>query len=136
MISIKCPHCGASYYSVNYRITTCIGWTPVYKDGVQVNQDPNKVSLNCTCCNCGQQFTCEDKDPTKDEVEKVSDSRILNILKEKIEFVLQHEVWGGKDVYFLKVHPIDWDGFSEELFIVDLDVNEYNDLLKWGIKND
>jgi len=66
--NIKCPHCGASYYSVNYRVTTCIGWTPVYKDGVQVNKNPNKVSVNCTCCNCGKEFSYTEGDEEKSSI--------------------------------------------------------------------
>ena len=32
--SHKCPHCGESYYSVLYSTSTCLHYTPVYKDGV------------------------------------------------------------------------------------------------------
>lgn len=55
--SVKCPHCGEKHYQLDYLTTTCIGWTPVYKDGVQVNKNPNKVTVHCTCCNCGEKFT-------------------------------------------------------------------------------
>ena len=78
--NIKCPHCGASYYSINYGITTLIGWTPVYKDGVQVNQDPNKTSVNCTCCNCGKEFSYTEGEEVRrpaTEEEKVEKEAVI-----------------------------------------------------------
>ena len=38
---IKCPNCGESYYRENYSTTTCLGWTPIYKNGVLMNENPN-----------------------------------------------------------------------------------------------
>lgn len=82
---VKCPHCGASYYSVNYRITTCIGWTPVYKDGVQVNKNPNKVSVNCTCYNCGKEFSYTEGDEEKSSVLTEHDGTIYEPEEKSID---------------------------------------------------
>lgn len=58
----KCPHCGESYYQENYSTCTCIGWTPVYKNGVLMNENPNITTTYCTCCNCGKSFSYSNKD--------------------------------------------------------------------------
>ncbi len=55
-----CPNCHESYYAVRYSTTTCLGWTPIYKDGVLMNSDPNKTTNHCHCLNCGKDFTFED----------------------------------------------------------------------------
>lgn len=53
----RCPHCGESYYMENYGITTTVYYPPIYKDGVNINPDRNKTSVNCTCMNCGKEFS-------------------------------------------------------------------------------
>ena len=49
-----CPHCGKSHYAVHYSVSTLVGWTPIYKDGVLMNQNPNVTTTYCNCLNCGQ----------------------------------------------------------------------------------
>ena len=52
-----CPHCGESYYSEQYFIRTLLGWTPIYKDGVLMNYDPNVTTTYCICLSCGKGFS-------------------------------------------------------------------------------
>ena len=56
---IKCPYCGKSHYAENYYTSTCIGWTPVVKDGVRYDNDPNTHTTHCTCLECGKEFLIE-----------------------------------------------------------------------------
>lgn len=53
----RCPNCGESYYAELYSETTCLGWTPIYKDGVLMNSNPNKTTTHCECMNCGHRFS-------------------------------------------------------------------------------
>ena len=57
-----CPYCGESYYRENYSTTTAMYWTPVYKNGVLINENPNTTTTYCTCCNCGNSFAYTNKD--------------------------------------------------------------------------
>ena len=59
---IKCPYCGESYYQEHYSTCTCLGWTPIYKNGVLINENPNITTTHCTCCACGKSFTYSNKD--------------------------------------------------------------------------
>lgn len=52
-----CPHCGKSYYREMYSTTTCMAWTPIYKDGVLMNNNPNKSTVHCQCLNCNKGFS-------------------------------------------------------------------------------
>lgn len=54
---IKCPYCHASYYIDNYQTVTAMYYPPIYKDGININPDGNVFTHNCTCCNCGKNFT-------------------------------------------------------------------------------
>ena len=54
---IKCPNCGASHYVEHYSMTTALGWTPEYKDGVMISKNPNTTTTHCTCCECHHKFT-------------------------------------------------------------------------------
>lgn len=56
MKNIICPYCGESYYAERYSTRTAMGWTPVYKDGVLLNKDPNITTTNCLCLNCHKKF--------------------------------------------------------------------------------
>lgn len=56
-INHLCPHCGESYYMENYNTSTCVYYPPIYKDGVNINPDRNKVTAHCTCMNCGKEFS-------------------------------------------------------------------------------
>lgn len=55
-----CPHCGKSYYRELYSMCTALAWTPVYKDGVLMNSNPNRTTTCCECLNCGKQFSFEE----------------------------------------------------------------------------
>lgn len=59
---IVCPNCGESYYAENYSTTTAMAWTPVYKNGVLINENPNITSVHCTCCVCGNSFSYTNKE--------------------------------------------------------------------------
>lgn len=52
-----CPHCGESYYIVNDMTSTCAYYPPIYQNGVNINPDRNKTTVNCTCLKCGKKFT-------------------------------------------------------------------------------
>lgn len=58
---IRCPNCGESYYAENYSTTTAMGWTPIFKNGVLINENPNVTTTHCTCCNCGRSFSYNNK---------------------------------------------------------------------------
>lgn len=60
-MNINCPNCGKSYYAEHYSTTTALGWTPVYKDGVEINGNPNVTTTYCTCCNCKHNFHYEEQ---------------------------------------------------------------------------
>lgn len=60
-MNINCPNCGKSYYAEHYSMTTALGWTPVYKDGVEINGNPNITTTYCTCCNCKHDFHYEEQ---------------------------------------------------------------------------
>lgn len=57
--SIKCPHCGESYYAEKYSTCTLVGWAPVYKDGILINKNPNVTTVHCDCLSCSKEFTYE-----------------------------------------------------------------------------
>ena len=52
----KCPHCGESYYTEMYSESTAVYYPPIYKDGVNINPDMNKVTTHCRCLNCCKEF--------------------------------------------------------------------------------
>ena len=54
-----CPYCGGSYYQELYHMSTLLAWTPIYKDGLPMNSDPNKKLVCCQCLSCGKQFSFE-----------------------------------------------------------------------------
>lgn len=53
---MKCPNCGKSHYREVYSTSTCLGWHPEFKDGVQINKDPNTLTTHYECCECGAKF--------------------------------------------------------------------------------
>lgn len=55
--TVKCPHCGESYYEELYSTSTLLGWTPVYKDGKLINSDPNIITTHCSCLSCNEKFS-------------------------------------------------------------------------------
>lgn len=66
--SHKCPHCGESYYSVLYSTSTCLHYTPVYKDGVLISKNPNKTTNHCKCLNCSKKFSYQSQHWIVDKV--------------------------------------------------------------------
>ena len=56
-VLVYCPHCGESYYRVDYQTSTCLYCPPVFLNGQLINTDMNKLINNCTCLNCGVTFT-------------------------------------------------------------------------------
>ena len=73
---VKCPYCGESYYSENYSTSTCLGWTPVYKNGVLMNENPNTTTTHCTCLSCGKSFSYSYKEYPESELSTSLDSAI------------------------------------------------------------
>ena len=53
----KCPKCEESYYRILYSMSTALGWCPVYKNGKIINKNPNKITNQCQCLNCGEMFS-------------------------------------------------------------------------------
>jgi transcription elongation factor Elf1 len=52
----KCPHCGESYYTELYNLSTAVYCPPIYKDGVNINPDTNTSTTRCECLNCHKEF--------------------------------------------------------------------------------
>ena len=60
-MTINCPHCGKSYYAERYTTCTAMYFTPIYKDGVNINPDKNITTHVCECMNCGQIFSWRER---------------------------------------------------------------------------
>ena len=60
-MTINCPHCGKSYYAERYATCTAMYFTPIYKDGVNINPDRNITTHVCECMNCGQIFSWQER---------------------------------------------------------------------------
>jgi len=80
---IKCPHCGKSHYAENYHTSTAMGWTPVVKDGVRYDEDPNIHTTHCTCLECGGEFAFDNKGNiskgrTAEEIQVVTSEVLYN----------------------------------------------------------
>lgn len=54
---VKCPHCGESYYSVDYLTETCMHLPMIFKDGTYLSGDGNVTTTHCTCMSCSKQFS-------------------------------------------------------------------------------
>lgn len=54
---VKCPYCGESYYTELYSTTTSMYFPPIYKNGVNVNPDRNKITTHCRCLKCKNNFS-------------------------------------------------------------------------------
>ena len=54
--SIKCPKCGAKYFTVGPSVSTLAYYPPIIKDGVNINPDRNKAVTTYTCCECGHRW--------------------------------------------------------------------------------
>lgn len=53
----RCPYCNESYYMEKSNECTAVYCPPIYKDGVNINPDRNKITTHCTCMNCGKDFS-------------------------------------------------------------------------------
>ena len=53
---IKCPKCGAKYFEVGPSCCTAVYYSPIIKDGVNINPDRNKSVTTYTCCECGHKW--------------------------------------------------------------------------------
>lgn len=54
---IKCPKCGKSSRIDKYTTCTAMYFTPIYKDGVNINPDRNISTTTCVCLKCQYIFT-------------------------------------------------------------------------------
>lgn len=63
-----CPHCGESYYRIDYQTSTAMYCPPVYKDGKLISHDCNTTIDHCSCLACGHHF--EVKNGKQEKVEK------------------------------------------------------------------
>ena len=54
---VQCPNCGASHYFENYSTATAMACYPEWKDGLYQFNDPNYYTTNCSCANCGSEFS-------------------------------------------------------------------------------
>lgn len=53
---LKCPYCGSSHYIDYGGYTTTVCYSPVWKDGVNVNPDRNITTTTYKCLDCGKEF--------------------------------------------------------------------------------
>ena len=53
---IKCPKCGAKYFTVGNSYSTCIYYPMIIKDGVNINPERNRLTTSYTCCECGHKW--------------------------------------------------------------------------------
>lgn len=56
---IKCPRCGAKYFTVGPPHCTAVYYPPIYKDGVNINPDRNITKTSYTCFECGHRWVEE-----------------------------------------------------------------------------
>lgn len=58
---IKCPHCGASYYSTGPSMRTAVYYPPIWKDGVNTNPDMNVTTTEAHCYECNYDFVIKEQ---------------------------------------------------------------------------
>ena len=58
---IRCPNCNESWYMDYGSWGTALGWRKIYKDGKQINKDPNTYWTDCKCMNCNTRFVVKEK---------------------------------------------------------------------------
>ena len=63
---ISCPHCGESCYQIDFGCSTLVYYMPIYKDGVNINTQKNKIAYYCTCMNCGMKFSFTEGEKNND----------------------------------------------------------------------
>ena len=54
--NVKCPCCKESHYMELYNITTAVCCPPIYKDGLNINEDKNFSTTKYQCLSCGKEF--------------------------------------------------------------------------------
>lgn len=54
---IKCPKCGARYFTVGPSVCTLVYYPPIIKDGVNINPDRNKCTTQYECIECGHKWS-------------------------------------------------------------------------------
>ena len=52
----KCPHCGESFFTEMYSMSTAVNYPPIWKDGVNINPDRNQSTTHCRCLKCNKEF--------------------------------------------------------------------------------
>lgn len=59
---VVCPYCGAKHFSMGCTTSTALHVTSIVKDGKVLNNGPiNHITTHCHCCNCGKDFTFDEK---------------------------------------------------------------------------
>lgn len=54
---IKCPKCGAKYFTVGPSMCTTVYYPPIIKDGVNINPDRNRCTTQYECLECGHKWS-------------------------------------------------------------------------------
>jgi len=55
MCKFKCPECDSDHHTgCDMGETTLVYYSPIYKNGVNVNPDRNTTTRHITCLNCGE----------------------------------------------------------------------------------
>lgn len=52
-----CPECGGNILRHLHAMSTAVKYFPVYKDGVNINPDRNKITTRWQCTDCNHTFT-------------------------------------------------------------------------------
>lgn len=58
---IKCPYCGKSHYEEGFSTRTAMYFTPIIKDGVNINEDRNITTTRCKCLECNKYFNIKEQ---------------------------------------------------------------------------
>ena len=58
---IRCPHCGASYYSTGPCMRTAVYYPPIWKDGINTNPDMNVTTTEAHCYECHYDFIIKEQ---------------------------------------------------------------------------
>jgi len=55
--AITCPKCGQSFFQEISSFSTLVYYPPIFKDGVNINPDRNKITTTYECQYCGNKWT-------------------------------------------------------------------------------
>ena len=59
---VVCPYCGAKHFSMGYTTSTALYVPQIFINGKLVdNGIKNHTTTHCHCCNCGKDFTFDEK---------------------------------------------------------------------------